>query len=196
MLKDLIAQLKANLRLRLGLGVIVAILWLYGLLTLQDRAHTLRAADSSLASRITHVRGVLAQHAWGPRLTSARLQEVALESTLWQGETFGLAQATFQDWLNQALAQAAVGRPDVTMGAGSDNGSDEGSGNASDGPRDLWAVEAKVEFDFNPQNFNEFMMAVEKSPRLIRISSLAVQEDPIPRVNAVLVAYFEKPKKG
>lgn len=197
-----LAEIRANPRLRWGLWLIAGILWLYAILVLRDVYREQSGRYASLLKKVATVQVQAGQKEWLDRVDPATLMKVQLESRLWQSGTVGLAQAAFQDWLNQALAQTAVSRPAVTLAADdykpparkADGATNDSAREAA--PEGLWKVKAKVEFDFNPQSFTAFMARVGSHDRQIAVESLTIRKEPIPRVEAVLTAYFQTPKEG
>jgi len=200
-ISGLIADIRNNPRLRWGIWFILAILWLYAILVLKDRAKAETDQYQETVSQIARTQAQAQQKDWLERLQPARLLKVQLESRLWQASTAGLAQAAFQDWLNQLLAQTAVGRPAITLTVAGDSPAEpqsgqEGSTNTATAPDGLWKVKAKVEFDFNPQTLVAVMTRIEANDKNIVLESLAIRKEPAPRMEAVLTAHFQEPKSA
>lgn len=185
MLNQFLFELKNSIRLRLGLALVVAVLWLNGVLSLRDALTEEARRTAQLAGQINRARQYAAQTEWPERAKQAQIAKVELEGRLWRSGTPGLAQAAFQDWLTQNLKRAEVGRPDVTMVP------DAGGGKAGEGT-DLWKIKAKLAFDFSPRSFESLMGQLVNHERQIVIEQLIVRRESLPRVEAVLVAPFQK----
>lgn len=188
MFSRFVAELRSSPRLRLGLAAILGILWLYAILLLRDAVDAKMVQHQTLVRQIARAKTEAAQTQWRERAEAAKMAQVELESRLWQNGTLGLAQAAFQDWLNQQLVRAAIGRPAVTLAA-----MDEEGGKQAEGiPDDLWKVKAKLEFDFAPQSFNSLMAQLGGNDKRVVVETLNIRTEPIPRVEAVVAAYFQK----
>ena len=194
-LSPIFAGLKDNPRLRLGFWLIVAIFWLYGLLLLRDEARLVASEHLALARKVTRLQAQARQTEWAARVEPALAGQIALESRLWREATIGLAQATFQDWLNQAVQQSSLTRGVVTVAAQEDNLPDKNVATKTESGlnQDIWKVSAKVGFEFTPKGLYGFLGRVEGNDQQIIVESLVVRGPPTPRVEMVLVAYFQKP---
>jgi hypothetical protein len=188
-------ELKENARLRLGLALIVAVLWVYGLLLLRDQKTSVAQSYKNATTKLARLQSVAQQGDWLGRREAAKTLQANVESGLWRGDTLGLARATFQDYLTQQTLVAAVTRPVVTMGTVDDDIRTDGklAGASHNLDDEVWKVKAKLIFDFNPTSFNKLMGLLASQPRHVVIESLRVTKEPIARVEAVLVAYFQKP---
>ena len=184
LIKRLIAELKNNMRLRVGVAIVVGIVWLYLILVMHDWYRDKMSEYDSLAEKAMRLKSVAGETGWMDRLKSAKAMQAEFEDGLWKNATLGLAQAGIQDWLNQRFAESGVMHPSVVMAENSDEG--EGV------PSDLWKIKAKLVFDFNPQTLNSLMIAMEKNRNRIIFESLHIYKEPMPRVEAVIVAYCQK----
>ena len=192
-----LSEFRANPRLRWGTWAILAILWLYGNLLLSDLADARAEEYRALSNRIARVQATAAQTEWLSRVESGRSLQLDAESRLWRASTAGLAQAAFQDWLNQSVQQADVTRAQVTVGAAEEATVSQASAAAaapvSPTPSGLWKVSARLGFDFNPKSFYALMSRIAEHDKHTVVESLTVRGAPTPRVETVLVAYFQKP---
>ncbi len=185
MLEQLAAEFKASARLRIGLGLAVAVLWVNGLLSLRDTLDEAIKRHAQLTGQINRARQYAAQTDWPERAKQAQMAQVQMESRLWHSGTPGLAQAAFQDWLAQSLSKSAPGRQEITL-------IQDGGANPSAPSNNLWKIKAKLSFDFTPQSFNEWMSALSSSERQVSIEKLTVRMVPTPRIEAILAAPFQK----
>lgn len=191
----LLSGLKANPRLRLGLWLIVGIAWLYGLLLLRDEALHATSEHQTLAKKIARIQAQAAQSEWPERVEPAQALQLELESRLWRESTIGLAQAAFQDWLNQAVQQASLTRPMVTVAAQEESATEKNAAGATetDHNGNIWKVSAKLGFDFAPKSFYALMERLAGHDKQIVVETLIIRGAPTPRAEMVLVAYFQKP---
>ena len=204
MFDKLAAELGASRRLRLGLALIVAVLWLYGVLLLSDardeRTRGFRQASVQLA-RLQEAAG---QTEWPQRLEEAKILQAALESGLWRGDSLGLSRAALQDWLAQQMKQAQVPRPLITLAAQEDDaaGAPGGAAPAGGAPAaeaaelaaGLWKVKAKLNFDFTAESLPLLLARLAAPSPRVTVESLRVVREPVARVEMVVVAYFQKPQ--
>ena len=189
------AGVKDNPRLRLGLWLVVGIFWLYGLLLLRDEARLATSEHQTLAKKVARMQAQSNQSEWKVRVEPAQALQLELESRLWREGTIGLAQATFQDWLNQAVQQSNLTRAVVTVAAQEESTSKNNNTAKTESGlnRDLWKVSAKVAFDFAPKGLYALIGRLEGNDKQIIVESLVVRSTPSPRADMVLVAYFQKP---
>ena len=190
----LLAELRANPRLRWGLWIIAGVLWLYGVLALHDAVQTKRDSYLVLIQRVTRLQGTATQGEWSKRLAEAKSLQLNLESRLWRESTIGLAEATFHDWLYQLAQQASLGNVQLQVAAQDDVSGQKGTANG-DAPiaSDLWRVSAKLSFDFNPQSFYPLLAQISSHEKKVSVESLVIRSMPTPKAELLLVAYFLRP---
>lgn len=191
----LLAKVKDNPRLRLGLWLIVGIVWLYGVLLLRDASLLASSELAMLGKKVARLQAESAQTAWVTRVAPAEALQVNLESRLWREGTIGLAQATFQDWLTQGVQQANLARPVVTA-ASQEEATAEKNASLNTAPallNHLWRVSAKLGFDFTPQGLYAFLGRLEGHDKQVIVENLTIRGSPTPRAEIVVVAYFQKP---
>lgn len=190
------AELAANHRLRWGVWAIVAIMWIYAVLVLRDAARAERLAVEQASRRIATLEQVAAERDWPARLRSAEDLRQKLEGRLWHAGTLGLAQAAFQDWVNQAVQQAGVRKPAVAVAAQEESAARPAAGAApteAGASSDLWKTTARVAFDFEPSALYRFLQRLAANDKAVVVESLTIRGTPGGRAEMVLVAYFQKP---
>lgn len=190
MLKQLLAELKASARLRMGVALVAAVVWLYAILLLQEARNDLALKYRGVASKTLRLQSVLREGDWTARLDSAKTLQAEMEGGLWRGDTVGLARASFQDWLNQEMQHASVTHPNLTMSAGNEVRPDSQSAKPEG---ELWKVGAKLVFDFNPDSLNKLLGQLAGNPHHVIVESLHVTKEPNPRVELMVLAYFQPP---
>lgn len=192
MFKQFLTELRNNLRLRVGVALIFGVLWVYAILLLRDAKDSAASEYRTTSVRFARMQAATQQDDWDQRLASAKTLQAEMESRLWRGATLGLARASFQDFLNQQMQQAGITRPSVSMGSADEEARSEGApAGITD---DLWKVKAKLVFDFNPVSFSKLFVQLAKHPHRVMVESLHVTREPASRVEAVLLAYFQKPE--
>jgi len=185
MLDQAIAELKASARLRIGLALIVSVLWVNGLLSMRDHLEEAAKRHGQLLAQINRMRQYATQTDWPMRAKQAQMAQVELEGRLWRSGTPGLAQAAFHDWLADNLSKAALVHPEETL-------VQEGGAHKPEPGGDFWKIKAKLAFDFSPRSFGEWMGKLASAERQVVVEKLTVRLEPAPRVEAMLVAPFQK----
>lgn len=185
MLDRLLSEIRRNVRLRAGVSLIIAIVWLYAVLVMQDAYKAKMSEYESLADRMVRLKSIETETAWPERAKEAVSLRTEMEDGLWKSGTLGLARAAFQDWVNQKLLESGVKRPAVSISENSETGGV---------PSDLWKIEAKVEFDFNPATFDRLMAALIGNKQKVYVERLRIAKEPIPRATLVLLSFCQKAK--
>ena len=191
MFNQFLTELRASARLRLGVALIFGVLWVYAVLLLHDVRIALIGEYRNASAKLTRLQTIAREGDWGERVNAAMTLKAELESRLWRSATLGLARASFQDFLNQQMRLAGITRPSVSMSPGEDE--TRGEGKSPSATDDLWHVKAKLVFDFNQLSFNKFLVQLAHNPQNIVVESLHVTKEPFPRVEAVLLAHFQRP---
>ena len=197
----ILAQIKANPRLRFGLWLILLILWVYGILLLDERRDAEREDYRRLDLRARRATLDAGAQNWAEQAERLRVLRTNLESQVWQAASSSLARATYQDWLNRLFSDAGATRlqmtvtlveerPPVAGDAATTRAETAGDSNRK--PRDLWQVRTKAAFDFTPQSLLKILTLLAENDRKSVIESLIVRKDPIPRVELTLSAFFQK----
>ena len=202
-LNAIIAELKVNQRLRLGLWAILGILWLYGLLELRDDVQHKGEAHSALSKKTAKLKSMVTQSEWHSRQAEALSLQLKLEPRLWRESSIGLAQATFNDWLNQLTQQSSLSKVLLVVAAKEDeSGAEKSQSEAGNGARtetsssNLWKVSAKLAFDFNPRTFYPFLTRITMNEKKIAVESLTIRSTPTPKADLQLVVYYVKSTPG
>jgi hypothetical protein len=190
MLDQFLSELKSNVRLRIGVALVFAVLWLYLILMMREALDSSAREYRSTSIKLGKLQSVMQQGDWTERLNAAKTLQAEMESALWRGDTLGLARASFQDWLNQQMQRAAVSRPVISMGTANEEAAG-GQAHAA-GIDDLWKVRAKLVFDFNPESLNKLLGQMMGHTHHVAIESLHITKEPIARVEIVASAYFQK----
>lgn len=189
---SMIAALKVNARLRWGVLGIVGIVWLYGVLELRDAADRQRQVHTATAKKIARSQAIARQAEWPERLEQAHAHRLALEQSLWREGSLALAQASFSDWLTQAMQQAGLTKPQLAVAAQEEEKKKDVPGNGAE----LWKVSAKLAFDFKPETFYAFMQRIVKHDKKVAIESLVIRSTPVPKAEVLLTASFLRSTSG
>lgn len=191
----LLSEIKTNPRLRFGLWLIAGIAWLYGVLLLRDEVRYAAAEHQALAKKVARATAQAGQTEWTERIEPVQAIQLQMESRLWRESTIGLAQAAFQDWLNQAVQQAKLTRSAVNVLAQEEIAPEKKAAGTRDTDvnSDLWKVSAKLSFDFSPKSLYDLMGRLAMHDKQIVVETLVIRGTPAPRAEMMLVAHFQKP---
>ncbi len=193
MLDQFLSELKSNARLRIAVALVFAVLWLYLILLMREALDSSAREYRSASVKLGKLQSVMKQGDWTERLNAAKTLQAEMESALGRGDTLGLARASFQDWLNQQMQRAAVARPVISMGTANEEATGEQARAA--GIDDLWKVSARLVFDFNPESLNRLLGQMAGRKHHVVIEGLRITKEPVPRVEIVASAYFQKPDR-
>jgi hypothetical protein len=196
-----LAQIRANPRLRLGLWLILLILWVYGILLLDERRDADREEYARLDLKVRRAALDSEAQGWIPQAERLRVLRTNLESQVWQAPSPSLARATYQDWLNRMFSDGGATRLQLAVtlvedrppeSADAATARSEGATPANRRPRDLWQVRGKASFDFTPQSLLKVLTLLSENDRRNVIEALVVRRDPVPRVELTVSASFQK----
>ncbi len=193
MLDQFLSEFKNNARLRIAVAMVFAVLWLYLILMMREALDTSAREYRSASVKLGKLQSVMNQGDWTERLNAAKTLQAEMESALWRGDTLGLARASFQDWLNQQMQRAAASRPVISMSPGNEEATNEQARAA--GIDDLWKVSARLVFDFNPESLNKLLAQIMVHAHHVAIESMRITKEPVPRVEIVASAFFQKPDR-
>jgi hypothetical protein len=166
MFSQLLTELRQNIRLRVGVWLIIVILMSYTILRLNDYNKRLYQEYQEAAIHLNHLQTVANQTYWEERSQQALNSRYHLEGRLWEASTKGLAQATFQKWLNTQLTKAKI---DENVNLKVDRAKDVAN------VANVWQVTAKLEANFEAKNFNLLLAALTKNLQLTTIERLNIR---------------------
>jgi hypothetical protein len=183
-MSELLKELQENMRLRLGIWGVSAILLSYPLLLLRDYEHSLALAHGSALEQLHRLRDISAQDAWAEQAERARALRVQAEDKLWRADSRGLAQATLQSWLQAQLKIAGIEKPRVTV----ESTIDAGPG--------LWKVSAKCDAPFEAAKLELLLKILATHPQWLVVERLETRMSHSPQFSLLLSAYFHALSEG
>jgi hypothetical protein len=174
----ILAQLRGNLRLRMALALIVAIVWWSYVQGIQDRAQQQRVAYRQAANQLARLDNPAALGEWPKRAEAAKLTQVDAQSRLWRFASIGLAQASLQDSLVDTLTRAKAKSTSITLVENSSSGAKaagkQGKGEDADHPA-IPLVHFKVVFDFDQAVLHTVLADLAASKQMWIVDGLAVR---------------------
>jgi len=190
--QSLLTQLRGNRRLRMGVVLIVAILWLYGLLVLGDVVKQQQAELNTEARLLGHAERLMDEGDWAERALQAAAVRTDLEQRLGRRPTAGLARAEFEEALRRAAKAAAVGNFNLQIGNASESAADVESARANPaaGVPNLVVFNAKLSFEFRPVDAWRFLEVLTTGGALVRVDGLRIRLDPA-RVELDVTGFYQ-----
>jgi hypothetical protein len=168
-------ELQENRRLRFGVYLILALLWIYGITALRDlgvrEANNWKQAEAD----ILQARTVAATADWTTREMQARNALTELEGYLWRDGSLGFSQAAFQERIAQTLSRAGAVAPSIRVSAGSDAGAAQTSLAIS-------TISARIQTEYRPNVLFNWLRDVALRPGaqqpLILVDSIVIRAQP------------------
>lgn len=168
-------ELQENRRLRFGVYLIVALLWVYGITSLRDisvrEANNWKQAEADILQSKT----VAATADWTTREMQARSALTELEGYLWRDGSLGFSQAAFQERIAQTLSRAGANAPSIRVS----NGNEASPAQAA---LAINTISARVQTEYRPNVLFGWLRDVSLRPGvqqpLILIDSIVIRALP------------------
>lgn len=172
----LINQLRANIRLRIGLALIISIVAAYGLLEWRDLGQARLNEYRQLSGNVARLGNQQSLAQWPARAEQATAALVVAERRLWPNTSFGLAQAQVQDWLYALLRQADAKKFTVKL---SDGEADFGTARAGEESAASMAgikqMRARIEFNTEAPVLLALLAALNDAEHQVIVDTLNVK---------------------
>jgi len=178
----LVTELRKNTRLRAGLWFIIGLLLSYITLLLNDYQGTLQQAHQNAIKRLNQLQSVAHQTQWLERASQAKALRTQLEVKFWHANTQGLAQATFQKWLDTQVNSAKMEKANLRIQ----------STFALPKQPNIWKITARLDASFTTQSLHQLLLAMAKHPQFIVTERLQIRnQNRIARFTLIVSAYFQ-----
>jgi hypothetical protein len=184
-MSDIQQEIVENARLRWGLWTIVSIVLLYLCLVLSDMRAVLVNDYAATSNRLWDVNNVARQSEWIKRDELAAALRTEFSGRLWKSRSEGLAQATFQTWLDQQLLAFRLDGLRIQMLPVEPGGQKLA----------LWKVAARIQGDVDLSAFQRLLYRLESHAQLTQVDSLVVRNNRRKTIDMTVVAWF-KPEDG
>lgn len=176
------AEWRQNRRLRLGALVVLVVLGLHFVLGLSDGREAKVAQYQRDADLLARLQEAGRESAWPERATEAEAALVALEATLPEVASAGLAQAELQAWLagqaaSTGLADARV-RAETTLDV--------------PGHPALWQVVARLDAQVPQGRMPMLLRSLSAGLPWIQVERMDVSQGRQTQVSLVVRAYYRK----
>jgi hypothetical protein len=140
-------------RLRIGVYVVLAIVWVYGILVLRDSVKTEREGWQTAESRNTRARQTATSADWLTRQQDVAASMNEFEQLLWREGSLGLSQAAFQERITQGFASANVTVRSLRVATAADTP-------VSADLADIVPLRARAQVEFRPSTFYPWLAAL------------------------------------
>jgi len=179
---SLLTELRKNTRLRAGLWLIIALLTSYIILRLNDYQIQLQQEYQNAFTRLNQLQTIANQTQWLERAAQAQTLRAQLEVKYWQANTQGLAQATFQKWLNTEMNRAQI-KKEAHLRIIS----------TIEMPKyiNVWKITARLDAPFTPQSLKMLLLAIAQHPLFVVTERLEIRHSRTPRFTLIINAYFQ-----
>jgi|GEM_PF-647638 len=191
MIKQLLSEFKTeiegNIRLRIGLWLIIFIITLYCLILLHNYQQSLEKSHKQALNKLNKIEFIIQQDDWHQRLEKIQAVKTQLETQLWTATSQGLAQASLQAWLDDVVnkqinlphAQIKIATAPMT------NTLPE---------MKLLKVSARIEARLVGSKLESLLEKIASHKYMVLIEQLNVKKSYIknvlPKVSIIVVAYF------
>ncbi len=172
MVAKFLGEWNVNRRFRVGIYLLLGILWLYAILVLKDVVVAEHANWEAMESKNLRSKSTAAAADWPIRAQEIKSALTDLEALLWRDGSVGLSQAAFEERLTQSFASANIVVRSIRTSAVTE---------AAAAPTQLGLIQlrARVQVDFRPATFYLWLATVArsksaKSPSLL-VESLTIR---------------------
>ena len=177
-------ELRQNQRLRVGSGLIVIILIIYMMLGLNDYYYRLQQDYYNAVTQLTQLQTVVTQKFWLDRAAQTQQSLTEFEARLWQANTKGLAQATFQKWFNDQVNLAKINNTRLTVDPAI----------KVEQPAYLWQVTLQLEGQFEAKKLHNLLLAIAQNIQITVTERLdIIPLTSRPKFTLIITAYFQAP---
>lgn len=197
-LGQFIAEIKANPRLQMGLGLILAVALISGLLSLDDQR---KAAEATLTSLQSNNAKMNSQLGSANRQTQIQTQleqlQQRIDTVFWKFPSPGIAQTDFGDWLKNGLKESGI--PNASIVQPSFRFLGEQKGAAASGAAtaresckladcELIEIRSSLRFRFEPASFVKVLALFEGADKGVRIEQLTLNAQQVEMTVVALAA--------
>lgn len=182
-LAGLRAQLAASGRLRMGLLAVLALAWIYALLTAGDAVQDLTKRNAEMRAELERLTPLARERGWSARVDEVRRQRDALDVMLWTGTDAGLAEAALQDWLRASATKWGVAIRSIELVRETADAAPRAvAGSAANGPSaapalpaGIGALRVRVASDLKPIPLLGWLSEIGQSERVVMVERLAMR---------------------
>jgi len=186
---ELRSQWAGNRRLRWGLLAIGAMLWIQGVLLLDDAAVGLRQQAAALREDVERLQPLARNKVWPGRAEDARQQVGALRSMLWPETDLGVAEAAAQDWLRALANKSRLGIRNLAVSRPAASGTAASA--AAPGAASVQAVRLRMTTELDRPALTAFLAELARNEQVVIVDRLALRtasQPPVAEMDLRLLA--------
>lgn len=186
---ELRSQWAGNRRLRWGLLAIGAMLWIQGVLLLDDAAVGLRQQAAALREDVERLQPLARNKVWPGRAEDARQQVGALRSMLWPETDLGVAEAAAQDWLRALANKSRLGIRNLAVSRPAASGTAASA--APPGAASVQAVRLRMTTELDRPALTAFLAELARNEQVVIVDRLALRtasQPPVAEMDLRLLA--------
>ncbi len=180
------AEWRQSRRLRLGTLVVMVVLGLHFVLGLADGREAKMDAYRRDADLLARLQEAGKESAWPERAAEAEAALAAVEKTLPEVASAGLAQAELQAWLAGQAASAGLAEARVRAESTLD----------VPGHPDLWQVVARLDAQIPQGRAPQLLRALSAGLPWMQVERMDISQGRQTQVSLVVRAYYRKPAAG
>lgn len=180
-------------RLRLGGALIVALLWLYGLLELNDKVTLQQEAVVQAQRELVRLRAVAGETFWPESSETVRARIEVFRQRAWVEESEGAFRAVLQDWIVQSTRAHGLTLNSQNIRAELPAADDA---TQPELPENLRVVHVDVVLTFDGPKLVEFLAALYAESHLFWVEKLAFNTHGDRHVTLELGTLFSIGKKA
>ncbi len=172
-------EFATNIRVRLGVWCVLAMVFLYWILVRADDLQAARAEYAGEVARLERAQDASADEDWPLLLEAEQRAGAELTENLWEAETEGVARASLLGALNELAGEVELPDPRVQPGVTL----------AVERAPDVWRVQARLTARHRMGAELRLLHALATHPRKLVVDRLDLGQTQ-PRVNILVSAYF------
>jgi hypothetical protein len=178
---DLLAEWRINLRLRLGVLAIAAIVGGFFIDRLMLYHGSLKKEYIAQLKNQRQYEQLATQNEWLERAQNARALQTKIEASLWQAASPGLAEAAVQSWFTRRLHSLELDSLRI----------DVGELEKLEQPMALWRVPVAIKAAADRGQIISLLERLELNDKLLAIEQFeAIRSRKRLRINLIVAAYF------
>ncbi|MDN3920967.1 hypothetical protein [Roseateles violae] len=166
-LSQIRAELRGNVRLRLGLFLIAATLWIWLVMLLQDQAQVWRGEADEARVEMERLKPLQSAGQWVQRAEEAHKHLETAKSMMWSAASQGLAEAALQDTLRSWSEKAGLPVRELTVSASPGANGLVGA--------NVYPLRARLVVDMNRFGLMALLAELGRSPQVMVVESLRLR---------------------
>lgn len=187
-MNSVLAELREKRGIRIGLAFGLFLVAASLLLDFRDFVGRERAELTRQRADFQRWAAIAQESAWADRAMAAQDARAAAEARLWRAPSRSQAQAIVQEWLLKEMTQAGLGRAQLSSAPQSRSSNSNQEVSVTSDLEGVVTLRLNASFEFSPAAPKKLAEVLAASPGLLELESLSIRRQPVPRVEATLIA--------